>query len=147
MDGQFAKRVPRGPRWLALACALVIVICMLGCMSFNFGRVETVQPADATVQTGSVTIPAHQTLDIFYPSPYVVTPNLVVENSWNDCKVVEQKPNQFRINNPGPFAREISWKARGEKVPSELLLQTAKATFGTPAEQAPAVVTAGGVER
>src|SRR5690349_12154625 len=76
MDGRCAKSVPRWQRRLALACALALVVCVLGCMSFDFGRVETVQPTDANVQTGSVTVPPHQTLDVFYPSPYVVTPNL-----------------------------------------------------------------------
>jgi hypothetical protein len=147
MDGRLTKRATRWQRGVALAGALVFVACVLGCMSLNFGRMETVPAADSNVQSGSVTIPAHQTLDVFYPSPYVVTPNLVVENTWNDCKIVEQRPNQFRIHNPGAFAREITWKTRGEKLPTEVLLQNAKAGLGAPSEATSAVSTVPGMER
>ena len=147
MEGRLSKRVPRWQRGVAVIGALTFFAFVLGCMSLNFGRMETVQAPDSNVQSGSVTIPAHQTLDVFYPNPYVVTPNLVVENTWNDCKIVEQRPNQFRIHNPGAFAREITWKTRGEKVPTEVLLQNAKAGLGAPSETAPAVSTVAGVER
>jgi hypothetical protein len=148
MAGRFAQTVRRWERRVAIAGGVAFFVCVLGCMSLNFGRMETVQPVEANVQTGKVTIPANQTLEVFYPTPYVVTPNLVVDSTWNDCKIVEQKANEFRIQNPSSFAREITWKTRGEKMPPEVLLQSAKAAaLGTPSEPAPAIATVAGVER
>src|SRR5438874_5480382 len=108
------------------------ILCVLGCMNLNFGRVDSTseaKPHDG--QVGTLTITGHQTMDVYYPSPYLATPNLTVENSQNDCRVVEQKPTHFRMENPTAFAREITWTARGEKVPSEVLLQSAKQGQGT----------------
>ena len=132
------RRPPRAlgeQRLLALIGSLMFLAFTLGCMSVNIGgRTEIAPPADSQVQRGTVTVPANQTVDVFYPNPYVSTPNLVVENSWNDFRIEEQRPGHFRVHNPGPFAREITWKARGEKVPTEVLMQGAKAGLGTPAE-------------
>ena len=79
--------------------------------------------------------------------PVAATPNLTVDSKWHDCKVEVQQPNHFRIVNPGPLAREITWKTRGEKVPSEVLLQSVKANLGTPSEAPPALTKVAGVER
>jgi hypothetical protein len=135
MAGRLSHTVPAWQRRSALAGGVFFVICALGCMSLNIGgRTEMAPPADAQVQQGTVTIPAHQSLDVYYPNPFVTTPNLLVENSWNDCKIEEQQPNHFRISNPGLIAREITWKARGEKVPVEVLQQSVKAGLGKPGE-------------
>jgi hypothetical protein len=147
MAGRLSHTVPAWQRRGALAGGVLFVVCALGCMSLNIGgRTEVAPPADAQVQKGTVTIPAHQALDVYYPNPYVATPNLLVENTWNDCKIEDQQPNHFRIANPGPFAREITWKARGEKVPAEVLQQGVKAGLGKPADSSAAVSTAGAVE-
>ena len=148
MEGRLAQVALRWERRLGVGGGVAFLICVLGCMSLNVGHLDTVQPADANVQSGKLTIPANQTLDVFYPSPFIVTPNLVVENTCNDCKVVEQRPNLFRIQNPMMFAREITWTARGEKIPAEVLLQSLKAAApGTPPEPASSTSTAAGLER
>jgi hypothetical protein len=151
MDGRLSKRVPGWQRAVALAGVVAFLAFSLGCLSIG-GRTEIVQPADPQVAKGTLTIPAHQSLDVFYPNPYVATPNLIVENTWNDCKIEEQQANHFRIHNPGPFAREITWKARGEKMPAEVLLQSAKAGLGMPSATTPSATSTGaatvaGVER
>ncbi len=140
MHNHLSRAVSPWLRALALLGATTFLGLTLGCMSLNIGgRTEVVEPADPHLERGSLTVPAHQSIDVYYPNPYVATPNLTVENAWNDCKIEEQQPNHFRIYNPGPFSRDISWKTRGEKMPKDALMQTAKAALGTPTEVPPTV--------
>lgn len=45
--------------------------------------------------------------------PFTSPPNLHTETTFSDCLVVEQKPDHFRIKNPNPFSRDLTWEARG----------------------------------
>ena len=136
MDGH----VTRGERALALCGIVAFLGFSLGCLSLNIGgRTEVAPPAEAGATTGRVTIPAGQSQDVFYPHPYAATPNLVVEGGQNTCTIEDQLPNRFRVHNPGPFAREITWKARGEKVSADVLIQNAKAGTVTPANDSAVV--------
>jgi len=138
MVTQPARRVSRFERAFAALGAAAFFVFALGCMSLNFGSVETRSESSPNAETGTVTLPANQTIEVYYPNPYLATPNLRVENSGNDCIVVEQKPNYFRIQNRTANAREITWKARGEKIPSDVLIQSARQNQGTaPAEAVP----------
>ena len=68
---------------------------------------------DLSHQHGATILPAGQELDVYYPAPFSSPPNLLTKSIFNDCLVVEQQPDHFRIKNPTPFSREVSWEARG----------------------------------
>jgi hypothetical protein len=105
-------------RALALTAVLGFVVIVLGCMSLTIGgRTELVQSEDGCVaQHGDVTIPGNQELDVYYPIPYPVPPNLVISDCLNCCKIVAQCPDHFRVKNEGALARDITWKARGVRM-------------------------------
>ncbi len=99
----------------ALAGGFTALI-FLGCMCFNIGSQFTIP--ETFEQEGQVTVPANCEMDVFYPIPYATPPNLTFENGHNDCFLVEQKNNHFRIFNKNVTkARTIDWKANGQRVP------------------------------
>src|SRR5262245_48508598 len=92
---------------LVTACLLFLAI-VLGCMSLSIGSHHEAVSNDESgaMERGKVTVPAHQELDVYYPVAFASPPNLTVDSTWDDCLVVNQAADHFRIKNPESFARE-----------------------------------------
>jgi hypothetical protein len=155
------SRLLSRPVWIG--AFVVVVLILLGCMSSvtreepvttvqsvgtppepfqevnRAGWYESLPPGDGLLeQEGSVNIPAHAYLDVYYPIPYISPPNLNVRCSWNDCLVVGQKPDHFRLHNPESSARHVDWKVKGVKVQMKPLVVTpAKASQPAPTNELP----------
>lgn len=127
-------------RAIGLGVAGSLLAASLGCAVLSIGPTT----ADTSNhQSGKVTIPAGQELDVYYPGPFASPPNLQTETIFDDCLVIEQRPDHFRIKNPSPFSREVRWEARGVAVvyvdavpgPSATVPATGSVTTGTPSAQ------------
>jgi hypothetical protein len=93
--------------WLVLAC-------VAGCQSAPGGpAVES-----AAHQHGATIVLANDEQDVYYPVPFVSPPNLQVKSAFDDCSIIEQKPDHFRLKNPNMFSREVVWEARGIPISS-----------------------------
>jgi hypothetical protein len=107
-------------RKAGLAAAALIILIILGCMNILIGNrsaEECSVTAEGTlVQTGEALVQDHCTEIVYYPVPYVNTPNLEISTTFDDCLVVEQAGDHFRVKNPSSFARKVTWKARGLRV-------------------------------
>jgi hypothetical protein len=86
-------------------------------MNLSFGeRTEVIVPDGSYAkQVGKVHIPPGQELTIYYPAPYTTPPNLVISDTWHDCRIVEQRADGFVVRNPAGTPREIEWTARGTR--------------------------------
>jgi hypothetical protein len=104
-----------------LATGLVVLI-FLGCMSLSFGERSAEAPAPdcgPLVQKGEVTVPAGTEQDVYYPIPFASPPNLTIRDMIEECVVVDQKPDHFRIRNERKLGVSVcghvavQWTARG----------------------------------
>jgi hypothetical protein len=100
--------------------AAVTALIFLGCMSISLGggstTCESHNAEDVLAQEGETTVPAHGQRVVYYPVPYASPPNLELKScwsSWHECALVEQRPDLFRVHNPGAFSCTVSWTARG----------------------------------
>ncbi len=102
-------------RTTIIASAVCFLASALGCMSFSFGEhTEVVAPdGNLTKQTGTIHVPPGQEVMVYYPGPYASPPNLVVDDTFHQCSVIEQRPDGFRVKNSSPFAQDVTWSARG----------------------------------
>ena len=49
-------------------------------------------------------------------SSYAHTPNLELTENDDDCEIVDQKPDHFRLRSRKAFGSDVEWKARGIRV-------------------------------
>ena len=107
-----------GTRSLGVGAGVILLIVFLGCAGLSQDRREIVERADGTTaQDGRVSVPDGKTVDVYYPIPYNSRPNLETHDTFEECLVVEQRSDGFRVRNPSPFARTVTWSARGVVVP------------------------------
>jgi hypothetical protein len=88
-------------------------------MSITFGGLSfgSRTEADGTFcQEGEIHVLKGDEQDVYYPAPYAGPPNLELTDNVDQCLVLEQKPDHFRVRNPGPFESTLHWKARGLRV-------------------------------
>jgi hypothetical protein len=108
----YARRVATG------ATVALFVLILIGCMAPIFIR-ETGKKSDDEVfcQKGELQLKPGEELDVYYPVPYASTPNLELRDQFAGMRIVDQKPDHFRVScthgTLGPLALE--WKARGVK--------------------------------
>jgi len=99
------------------------VLIFLGCMSFSIGGRNYEAPSsdscceDLLTQKGQFYLNSHMTEDVYYPVPFAHVPNLEFTNK-DDCVLVEQKEDHFRIRNGSWETVRVKWKARGIRVPA-----------------------------
>src|SRR4051812_19539475 len=100
--GRLMKRGVLLRRAGLVKCCLLFLVIVLGCMSLSIGghHESIANDESGPAEHGKVTVPAHQELDVYYPAGFVSPPNLAVESTWDDCVVVSQAPDHFRIKNP-----------------------------------------------
>jgi hypothetical protein len=107
-------------RKAGVAAGALILVIILGCMSIAIGNRSTeessITPEGTLVQTGEAMVQDHDTETVYYPVPYISPPNLEISSSFDDCVVVEQAGDHFRVKNPSAFCRKVTWKARGLRV-------------------------------
>jgi hypothetical protein len=99
----------------ALAAAAFVLI-VLGCMSFSVGGRTVIETPNDNPheQRGEVDVRPGAELDVFYPQPYVRTPNLSISSTFDEIDLLEQHTDHFRVRNTDQFFRRtLSWKARG----------------------------------
>jgi hypothetical protein len=100
-----------------VAAAGVLLLILLGCMSISigkFGSTSSTTESDGTFcQEGEVTLAANELREVFYPVPYVNTPNLEVDDTFHNCLLVAQRENSFSVRNDAAHSVTVSWKARG----------------------------------
>jgi hypothetical protein len=103
-----------------------MVLIFLGCMSFSIGErcVESPPGTTPLVQEGEVRVQLGTEQDVYYPIPYASPPNLTIDDLMNECMIVSQEADHFRIRNDGKANMRwgsvpIKWKARGLKGPAK----------------------------
>jgi hypothetical protein len=134
-------------RSAGVAAGLLNLAMFLGCMSLAIGgktyecpltgcRVE----GDVFVQHGQVHLKPRGEQDVYYAAPFAGPPNLELGEDCDDCEVVEQKADHFRVRNRGFFRTTAGWTARGVKLTpcGPPAPETPPPTPALPAEPAPA---------
>jgi hypothetical protein len=115
-------------RPVASGAAVVIVLTVLGCMSLSFGG-KTYEchsgeghcGDDSYVQSGAAHLHGSAEQDVYYPVAYASPPNVELSgDDADDCEIVEQKPEHFRIHNNSLWSADVEWKARGVRQPPAL---------------------------
>jgi hypothetical protein len=97
--------------WLALA--LLLPILATGCFCLSIGGSEKGTSEDGIVkQSGKIELDRGRELDVYYPIPYASTPNLELDDWFNNYRIIEQKADHFRVKNVGG-AFGVEWTARG----------------------------------
>lgn len=100
--------------YVAAGAALVALVSSMGCLNLQFGgKSSPTEDPSVVPQTSSITIPKGQELTVYYPKPYASPPNLEVDNSSPNCKLIEQKADHFRVRNDGAAPLTMTWTARG----------------------------------
>jgi hypothetical protein len=102
---------------VVLSAAAVLVAIGLGCMNICVDRSVSTAEDGVWKQTDTVAVPAGHEQDVFYPIPYGNPPNLTISSSFNECVVVAQFPDHFRVKNPDVFEHDVEWVAKGLRVP------------------------------
>jgi hypothetical protein len=95
-----------------------IVVCLSGCGLLESEQHESTDTDRVTRQSGSLRVPEGKELDVYYPIPYALRPNVQISSVFNHSLVIEQQPDHFRVKNPSPFAEDINWEARGVTIPA-----------------------------
>jgi hypothetical protein len=119
------SRLLSRPVWVG--AALLLLGLVLGCMSFNINTGEDVPPndppppanlppGDLREQHGTVVIPPDGFVDVYYPIPFVSTPNLELSRETERVSLIVQRRDHFRIKNTGLFERTVRWDAHGVTV-------------------------------
>jgi hypothetical protein len=109
----------RGRRRRIALCVFAAIVCpmmSMGCLSLNIGGWS--QKADdpsVVAQTGSTAIPKGQEATVYYPKPYASPPNLELDDTFRNYKIIEQKADCFRVRNESG-TWDLKWTARGVPV-------------------------------
>jgi hypothetical protein len=111
---------------MGVTAALVLLAMFLGCMSLEIGSahhsIEQAATDGVVKQTGTVTLEGHQPQTVYYPIPYISTPNLSLRNSFGltDWEILEQQWDHFTLRRSPHVVGlplEVKWTARGLKGP------------------------------
>ncbi len=90
------------------------VITAAGCLLTDRQDAEGSFP-----QEGTINVPARSEQTVYYPTPYVRTPNLQL-NDYKECvSIVEQGADHFRIKNISAASTNVRWTAKGAVAASE----------------------------
>jgi hypothetical protein len=108
-------------RLLTALAALLLLALFLGCMSMNVGNVVTTEDGVLT-QSGEVALNGHKPRTVYYPIPYISTPNLAIKDFWDhdDWEIVEQHWDHFTVvrkKSSWGSAIELTWTAKGLRGP------------------------------
>lgn len=101
---------------ISVIAAIMIPMMSMGCLALNFGGWSQKSDDPSIVaQSGSVPIPKGQEVVVYYPRPYASPPNLELEDTFHNYKIVEQRPDCFRVRNESG-TWDLKWTARGVPV-------------------------------
>jgi hypothetical protein len=112
-------------RPVGAVASLLLLATFIGCMSLEVSEPHssiTRSTEGVITQTGTVTVSGHKPETVFYPIPYISTPNLQIEDEWphEHWELVEQKWDHFTVRrdrNPWSSPLKLSWTAKGVKGP------------------------------
>jgi hypothetical protein len=124
-------------RKTGLAAGAVLMVIVLGCMNISIGSFR--RSEDGTFeQKGELRLASGCEQDVYYPIPFAHTPNVELSGDVDNCFLVEQKEDHFRIRNPGPFKCCPDWTARGVRcAPPAPVVITAPPITALPAPSPP----------
>jgi hypothetical protein len=95
----------------------------LGCMSLSIGGRtyescvhESTSDGELLIQEGETRLRSHSEQDVFYPVPFAQPPNLNLAEDCDDCVILCQAPDHFRVKNKSLFRSTVHWKAKGMKL-------------------------------
>jgi hypothetical protein len=115
---RFADKILSTPVGVVAGCIMLAI--MMGCMSLSIGN-RTVESEDSNAgvlcQQGEAHVPPDSSVYVRYPIPYPRIPNLDIKCTFDDCVIEDEKEDGFRLRNPNPFNRAVTWKARGMRPP------------------------------
>jgi hypothetical protein len=128
-------------RPLAVVAGVVLVLVVLGCMSYSSYHLteedratDVVKPAEGitprpdgvTEQCGECRVAPHEALTVYYPVPFTSIPNLETHakddffGNVRVAKLVKQEAASFEVKNPLSEVMLVRWSARGRLVPAPL---------------------------
>jgi hypothetical protein len=97
-------------------------------MSFSFGGRNYEKHTSESrcedglfIQEGTTRLRPRSEQDVFYPVPYAHPPNLELGEDCDDCVILEQKEDHFRVKNQSFFTANVGWQARGIRHPAVTL--------------------------
>jgi len=105
-------------RTAGVLAGVLLIVIILGCMSIQIGGKSFhngLTQDGLFLQEGETTVAAGAEQDVYYSVPFASPPNLELCGLLNDCVLVEQHADHFRVRNPGHFSRDVDWKAKGVK--------------------------------
>jgi hypothetical protein len=135
-------------RQVGALAGTILILIFLGCMSLSFGGLSIgckTEPDGTICQEGKTSVHKGEELDVYYPVPYASPPNLVLCGSSDDCEIIEQKADHFRIRCKGPFDRTPQWQARGLRCPPPGATPTVVVTPPAPPAAPPPPTNGGSV--
>jgi hypothetical protein len=107
-------------RLAGIAGGMLLLSIVLGCMSFSFGghevSIEHNGGDGITCHDGTIQVPAHACLNVYYPAPFSSKPNLEVTECFGRCEILEQREDGFRVRNNSIFTVTAEWQARGLRI-------------------------------
>src|SRR5947207_8841128 len=103
------------PRILVLAVAGALTLLFVGCVN-PFGRQESAK-APPFEQKGEIKVPSGEEKTITFPIAFVAAPELELKDDWlnNNIRVIENKPDHFRILNNNFEQVILKWTAKGAR--------------------------------
>jgi hypothetical protein len=112
-------------RSVVVLAVVLLLALFLGCMSLQIGgrRSVEVPVGDGLIeQTGTVTLTGHEAQKVYYPIPYVSTPNLTLCDKWpcGHWEIIDQQWDHFTVRRSGHSwgsPLELTWTAKGLKGP------------------------------
>jgi hypothetical protein len=117
---------------VGLTAASLMLAIFMGCMSLSMSIGCKTGPDGTTCQEGKVSLREGQELEVYYPVSYASPPNLEISGESNDCEIIEQKADHFRIRYKGSFDATPHWKACGQKGPPPAAAPTVIVTPPSP---------------
>jgi hypothetical protein len=102
-------------RVTAVTALGLMALTYVGCTNSPPRRAVVEEPRGTLVQQSSVAMNPGEEKWVFYPRPYTAKPGLEVHSVGNNCQVLEERADGFRVRNvasasPGSF----TWKASGQ---------------------------------
>jgi hypothetical protein len=131
--GAARPSVPGRQRLGVVAGGSLFLASALGCMSLQFGgktevvrEVAAPKPDGVYEQFGTAKLAPHEDATVYYPVPHLSPPNLTVheapkrieDRQERPFRVVEQRPDRFRIENLGSDPLTVQWWTKGLRVQS-----------------------------
>ena len=119
------------PRLLAVITLCTLAVA-LGCINPG-SRSNSSAKHVPSEQKGQVTMEQETEKDIFFSTAFIDTPDITLKDQWN-LRILEKKPDHFRVSNTNYERVTFTWTAKGERVATPSEASGAKSTPDQPAK-------------